>query len=415
MASAKKKKSAPKKTAAKKKPAAKKAATAKKKPTAKKATASKKTTKKTAAKKKPAPKKVASKKTAAKKTTSKLVTAKASSTKVAPAATFQEIILRLQRFWAERGCIIVQPTRTEVGAGTLNKHTFLRVLGPEPWNVAYVEPSTRPTDGRYGENPNRGQHYYQFQVILKPSPKDVQEQYLDSLRALGIEPADFDVRFVEDDWEHPALGAAGLGWEVWAQGMEVTQFTYFQQCGGLELPRVACELTYGLERLAMYIQNVENMYDLVWAVLPNGQKISYGDVHKQDEFEWSHYNFKQADTATLLRHFDDYEREAKAMLAVSDPHPLALPAYEATLKCSHTFNVLQARGVVSQTERAAYIGRIRDLARACAERYLQSREDRGFPMLVGDDRAHFPEGAPGGKECVEDRPAAQTATEGSHA
>jgi glycyl-tRNA synthetase alpha chain len=378
-----------KKTPAKKKPAA---SAKKKKPaaTAKPvASASKKkpaATKKTAAKK---TKPTATKKPAA-KAASKSSSSSSSKTKTAaPAATFQEIILRLQNFWADRGCIIVQPTRTEVGAGTLNKHTFLRVLGPEPWNVAYVEPSTRPTDGRYGENPNRGQHYYQFQVILKPSPKDVQEQYLDSLRALGIEPADFDVRFVEDDWEHPALGAAGLGWEVWAQGMEVTQFTYFQQCGGLELPRVACELTYGLERLAMYIQNVENMYDLVWAILPNGQRITYGDVHKQDEFEWSHYNFKQADTATLLRHFEDYEREAKALLAVTDPHPLALPAYEATLKCSHAFNVLQARGVVSQTERAAYIGRIRDLARGCAERYLQSREDRGFPMLVGDDRGHF--------------------------
>lgn len=313
----------------------------------------------------------------------------ASAQGMAPATTFQEVILRLQRFWADKGCIIVQPTRTEVGAGTLNKHTFLRVLGPEPWNVAYVEPSSRPTDGRYGENPNRLQHYYQFQVILKPSPKNVQELYLDSLRALGIEPADFDVRFVEDDWEHPALGAAGLGWEVWAQGMEVTQFTYFQQCGGLELPRVACELTYGLERLAMYLQNVENVYDLVWAVLPSGQKISYGDVHKQDELEWSHFNFKHADTAALLRYFDDCEAEAKRLLAVTEPHALVLPAYEHTLKCSHTFNVLQARGVVSQTERAAYIARIRDLARACAETYLATRAAKGFPMLVGDDRPHF--------------------------
>jgi glycyl-tRNA synthetase alpha chain len=306
-----------------------------------------------------------------------------------PARTFQEVILRLQRFWADKGCVIVQPTRTEVGAGTLNKHTFLRVLGPEPWNVAYVEPSSRPTDGRYGENPNRLQHYYQFQVILKPSPKNAQELYLDSLRALGIEPADFDVRFVEDDWEHPALGAAGLGWEVWAQGMEVTQFTYFQQCGGLELPRVACELTYGLERLAMYLQNVENVYDLVWAELPSGQKISYGDVHKQDELEWSHFNFKHADTAALLRTFDDCEREATRLLQVTEPHALVLPAYEHTLKCSHAFNVLQARGVVSQTERAAYIARIRDLARACAEGYLATRAARGFPMLTGPDRAHF--------------------------
>src|SRR5690349_3766982 len=230
------------------------------------------------------------------------------------ASTFQEVILRLQRFWADRGCIVVQPSGTEVGAGTLNKHTFLRVLGPEPWNTAYVEPSRRPTDGRYGENPNRAQHYYQFQVILKPSPKDVQEQYLDSLRALGIDQAAFDVRFVEDDWEHPALGAAGLGWEVWAQGMEVTQFTYFQQCGSLELPRVACELTYGLERLAMYLQDVENMFDLVWAVLPSGHKITYGDVHKQDVFEWSHYNIKQASTEILLAQFNEYESEAKRLL-----------------------------------------------------------------------------------------------------
>jgi glycyl-tRNA synthetase alpha chain len=305
------------------------------------------------------------------------------------ASTFQEVILRLQRFWADRGCLIVQPSSVEVGAGTLNKHTFLRVLGPEPWSVAYVEPSRRPTDGRYGESPNRGQHYYQFQVILKPSPKDVQEQYLDSLRALGIEPAAFDVRFVEDDWEHPALGAAGLGWEVWAQGMEVTQFTYFQQCGGLELPRVSCELTYGLERLAMYLQGVENMFDLVWAVLPSGQAITYGDVHKQDEYEWSFYNFKEADVAALFAQFQAHEAEAKKLLSTSTPGPLVLPAYEQVLRCSHTFNVLQARGVISQTERAGYIGRIRELARACAETYLKSREARGFPMLSPDDRKLF--------------------------
>jgi glycyl-tRNA synthetase alpha chain len=303
------------------------------------------------------------------------------------ATTFQEVILRLQAFWAARGCLIVQPTRTEVGAGTLNKHTFLRVLGPEPWSVAYVEPSSRPTDGRYGENPNRLQHYYQFQVLLKPSPKDIQEQYLDSLRALGIEPADFDVRFVEDDWEHPALGAAGLGWEVWAQGMEVTQFTYFQQCGGLELPRVAAELTYGLERLAMYLQNVENVYDLVWTVLPSGQKVTYGDVHKQDELEWSHYNFSHADTGVLLSQFNQNEAEAKKLLALTEP--LVLPAYEHVLKCSHLFNVLQARGVVSQTERAGYIGRIRTLARGCAERYVASRAEKNFPMLHTSERQHF--------------------------
>ena len=362
----------------------------KKKKLAKKAAPKKKAPKKKAPKKKAPAKKARQLVQAA--TTALAAAARATSKKPETAKTFQEVILRLQRFWADRGCIIVQPTRTEVGAGTLNKHTFLRVLGPEPWNVAYVEPSSRPTDGRYGENPNRLQHYYQFQVILKPSPKNVQELYLDSLRALGMEPADYDVRFIEDDWEHPALGAAGLGWEVWAQGMEVTQFTYFQQCGGLELPRVACELTYGLERLAMYLQNVENVYDLVWAELPSGQKISYGDVHKQDEFEWSHYNFKHADTAALLRQFDDCEREAKRLLEVKDPHPLVLPAYEATLKCSHAFNVLQARGVVSQTERAAYIARIRDLARGCAETYLSTRTAKGFPMLVGADRSHFVEG-----------------------
>ncbi|MCC7069857.1 MAG: glycine--tRNA ligase subunit alpha [Deltaproteobacteria bacterium] len=316
-----------------------------------------------------------------------------SSTAAPPATTFQEVILRLQRFWANKGCLIVQPTRTEVGAGTLNKHTFLRVLGPEPWSVAYVEPSSRPADGRYGENPNRLQHYYQFQVILKPSPKDIQEQYLDSLRELGIDPVAFDVRFVEDDWEHPALGAAGLGWEVWAQGMEVTQFTYFQQCGGLDLPRVSVELTYGLERLAMYLQNVENVYDLVWAQLPSGQKISYGDVHKQDELEWSHYNFKHADTGTLFAQFNQFEAEAKRLLDVAEPGALVLPAYEHALKCSHAFNVLQARGVVSQTERAGYIGRVRDLARGCAERYLASRAARGFPMLTGADRALFVEGS----------------------
>lgn len=359
-----KKKPAKKQSPAKKKPVpAKKQAKAKAKPNGNKAPAS------------------------AKKSAPPTVTRVSTSTAWPRASTFQEVILRLQRFWADRGCIVVQPSSTEVGAGTLNKHTFLRVLGPEPWNVAYVEPSRRPTDGRYGENPNRAQHYYQFQVILKPSPKDVQELYLESLRALGIDPAAFDVRFVEDDWEHPALGAAGLGWEVWAQGMEVTQFTYFQQCGGLELPRVACELTYGLERLAMYLQDVENMYDLVWSVLPNGQKISYGDVHKQDEWEWSHYNFKHADVDALLVQFTQNETAAKHLLALEPP--LVLPAYDHVLKCSHAFNVLQARGVVSQTERAGYIARVRDLARACAETYVKSREARGFPMLNEADRALF--------------------------
>lgn len=296
---------------------------------------------------------------------------------MATTTTFQDVFLKLQNYWASKGCVIAQPTDVEVGAGTLNKHTFLRVLGPEPWNVAYVEPSRRPTDGRYGENPNRLQHYYQFQVILKPAPANVQELYLESLRVLGIDPAQFDVRFVEDDWEHPGLGAWGLGWEVWAQGMEVTQFTYFQQCGGLNLDVVACELTYGLERLAMYLQNVDNVYDLVWAVLPSGQKITYGDVHKQDEKEWSHHNFTFADVDMCIRHFADYQKQAQLLLKEN----LVLPAYDYTLKCSHLFNILDARGAVSVSERAAYIGRVRDLAKACAESYLNSRREMGFPML----------------------------------
>lgn len=295
------------------------------------------------------------------------------------AQTFQEVILRLQQFWSDHGCIIVQPTDLEVGAGTLNKHTFLRVLGPEPWNVAYVEPSRRPTDGRYGENPNRLQHYYQFQVILKPAPHHPQEQYLDSLRTIGLDPIENDVRFVEDDWEHPGLGAAGLGWEVWAQGMEITQFTYFQQCGGIELDPVACELTYGLERLAMYLQNVDNVYDLIWAILPSGQKITYGDVHQQDEKEWSHHNFRYADTDMCSRHFKDYQAQALALL----DQKLVLPAYDYALKCSHLFNILDARGVVKATDRPWFISQIRDLAKRCAEGYLESRRELGFPMLQG--------------------------------
>jgi glycyl-tRNA synthetase alpha chain len=301
------------------------------------------------------------------------------------ATTFQEVLLRLQSFWDKKGCLITQPTDVEVGAGTLNKNTFLRVLGPEPWNVAYIEPCRRPTDGRYGENPNRLQAYYQYQVILKPTPDDVQEQYLDSLRALGVDPIAFDVRFVEDDWEHPALGAAGLGWEVWAQGMEVTQFTYFQQCGGFDLERISCELTYGVERLAMYLQGVDSVYDLVWTVLPSGQKVTYGDVHHQDEVEWSHYNFEQADTAMCFELFEKYRVEAEKLLAAE----LVLPAYDYALKCSHTFNLLDARGAISVTERAAYIARIRDLARGCAAAYRGRRESLGFPMLIGADRDRF--------------------------
>ncbi len=297
--------------------------------------------------------------------------------KVSKAETFQDVILRLQNYWAQQGCLIAQPAGTEVGAGTLNKNTFLRVLGPEPWNVAYVEPCRRPTDGRYGENPNRLQHYYQFQVVLKPTFPNAQELYLNSLRALGIDPIDYDVRFVEDDWEHPGLGAWGLGWEVWAQGMEVTQFTYFQQCGGIELDVVSCELTYGLERLAMYLQNVDSVYHLVWAKLPSGQEVSYGDMHQEDEREWSFHNFTNVDVEMCLRHFDDFHRQASQLL---EQH-LVLPAYDYVLKCSHMFNLLDARGAVSVTERAAYIGRIRHLADRCAEQYLAARQALGFPML----------------------------------
>lgn len=288
------------------------------------------------------------------------------------AKTFQEVILTLQNYWARHGCIIAQPTGIEVGAGTLNPHTFLRVLDEEPWNVAYVEACTRPSDGRYGENPNRFQHYYQFQVILKPAPANSQQLYLDSLVELGIDLAAFDVRFVEDDWEHPGLGAWGLGWEVWAQGMEVTQFTYFQQCGGIPLKMISCELTYGLERLAMYLQNVNNAYDLVWAVLPSGKVITYGDMRKEEEFQWSHYNFNQADTAMLFRHFDDHEKQAQLLLKES----LVLPAYQSALKCSHDFNVLDARGAIGVTQRAGYLARVRDLARSCAQAYIAAKNEQ---------------------------------------
>jgi glycyl-tRNA synthetase alpha chain len=281
--------------------------------------------------------------------------------------TFQEMILRLERYWADYGCVIAQPCDIEVGAGTLNKHTFLRVLKDEAWNVAYVEPSRRPTDGRYGENPNRMQHFYQYQVVLKPCPNNTQELYLNSLRAIGFEPEKYDIRFVEDDWEHPALGSSGLGWEVWALGMEVTQFTYFQYNGGIELKIPCCELTYGLERLAMYLQNVENVFDLVWALLPNGQRISYGDVHKRDEYEWSHHNFTFADSDMYARHFEDYYKQAEVLLAANLP----IPAYDYVLKCSHAFNILDARKAVSATERAHYIARIRAMAKNCALKYVE--------------------------------------------
>ena len=297
------------------------------------------------------------------------------------AETFQDVILRLQNFWAERGCVIQQPYDIEVGAGTMNPATFLRALGPEPWRVAYVEPSRRPTDGRYGVNPNRLQHYYQFQVILKPSPEDVQEQYLDSLKALGVDPLEHDIRFVEDDWESPNLGAWGLGWEVWLDGMEVTQFTYFQQAGGLDLDLVSAELTYGVERIAMYLQEKESVYDLVWSRHPDtGEEVTYRDVHHQSEVEFSHYNFKEAHVPSLFDAFEMYELEANNLIEKK----LTLPAYDQALKCSHAFNLLDARGAIGVSERARYIGRIRKLARACAEGYIASRHEAGFTLIKKD-------------------------------
>jgi glycyl-tRNA synthetase alpha chain len=286
--------------------------------------------------------------------------------------TFQEVILRLQTFWGARGCVLTQGYDLEVGAGTFNPHTFLRVLGPEPWRTAYVEPSRRPTDGRYGENPNRLQHYFQFQVVLKPSPLEVQDLYLESLQVLGIDPLAHDIRFVEDDWESPTLGAAGLGWEVWLDGMEVTQFTYFQQVGGVELTPVSVELTYGLERICMYLQGVDSVFDLAWT-----PEVTYGEVYHQNEVEWSGYNFNVADVAMNQRLFDDCEREAVVALAAG----LVLPAYDFVLKCSHCFNMLDARGAISVTERVGYMARVRALAHRVAQAYLARREALGFPLL----------------------------------
>ena len=276
------------------------------------------------------------------------------------------MILALQSFWAERGCVLLQPYDMEVGAGTFHPATTLRALGPDNWKAAYVQPSRRPTDGRYGENPNRLQHYYQYQVVLKPSPDDVQQLYLDSLRCLGVDPELHDIRFVEDDWESPTLGAWGLGWEVWCDGMEVTQFTYFQQVGGIECAPVTAEITYGIERLAMFIQEVENVYDLDW----NGEGVTYGDVFLRSEKEFSAYNFEHANTAVLFQHFKDAEAECKALLDQS----LALPAYDQCIKASHTFNLLDARNVISVTERAAYIGRVRALAKGCCETWLSGQK-----------------------------------------
>ncbi len=286
--------------------------------------------------------------------------------------TFQNLILSLQNYWAQRGCLIQQPYDIEKGAGTFNPATFLRVLGPEPWNVAYVEPSRRPTDGRYGENPNRLQHYYQFQVILKPSPQNIQDLYLNSLKSFGLDPQAHDIRFVEDDWESPTLGAWGLGWEVWLDGMEITQFTYFQQCGGMDLKPISGEITYGIERIAMYLQGIDNVYDLEWA---NG--IKYGDVHHQTEVEFSRYNFEEADTGMLFQLFDMYEKEC-IHLAEKD---LVFPAYDFVLKCSHAFNLLDARSAISVTERANYIGRVRNMSKLCATGYVAQREKLGYPLL----------------------------------
>ncbi|WP_245971201.1 glycine--tRNA ligase subunit alpha [Alkalispirillum mobile] len=289
--------------------------------------------------------------------------------------TFQGLILALQEFWAERGCVVLQPLDQEVGAGTFHPATFLRAIGPEPWHSAYVQPSRRPTDGRYGENPNRLQHYYQFQVVLKPSPADIQEQYLDSLRYLGIDPLTHDIRFVEDNWESPTLGAWGLGWEVWLNGMEITQFTYFQQVGGLDCHPVMGEITYGLERIAMYLQGVESVYDLLWADSPEGP-VTYGDVFLQNEKEMSAYNFEEAPVEALFRAFETHEHECQRLIEADLP----LPAYEMTLKASHTFNLLDARHAISVTERQGYILRVRTMARAVAQAYYNRREALGFPL-----------------------------------
>ena len=292
---------------------------------------------------------------------------------------FQDVILKLQDFWAKRGCVIHQPLDEECGAGTFHPATFLRVIGPEPWRTAYVQPSRRPKDGRYGENPNRLQHYFQFQVILKPSPEDVMEQYLDSLRAIGIDPGAHDIRFVEDDWESPTLGASGLGWEVWLNGMEVTQFTYFQQVGGIELDVVSAELTYGLERLCMYLQEKESVYDLAW-----NEHVTYGQIYHVNEYEQSCFNFEASDEDMLLRHFADYEQQCKSLCEAN----LLWPAYDFAMKCSHTFNLLDARGTISITERTAYIGRVRALASAVARLYYEQRKKMEYPMLNTGGSAH---------------------------
>ena len=298
--------------------------------------------------------------------------------------TFQGLVLALQQFWADKGCVVLQPLDLEVGAGTFHPATFLRAIGPESWNTAYVQPCRRPADGRYGENPNRLQHYYQFQVILNPSPQDIQSVYLESLESLGIDMAIHDVRFVEDNWESPTLGAWGLGWEVWLNGMEVTQFTYFQQVGGLECHPVSGEITYGIERIAMYLQGVDSIYDIVWTEGPNGV-VTYGDVFKQNEVEMSAFNFEQADTELLFRYFDDCEAQCNKLIEES----LALPAYEQVLKASHYFNLLDARNAISVTERQRYILRVRTLARLVAEAYFESRKQLGFPLASDELRKEY--------------------------
>ena len=290
---------------------------------------------------------------------------------------FQEIKMRLENFWASQGCVIQQPYDIEVGAGTMNPATTLRVLGPEPWRVAYVEPSRRPTDGRYGENPNRLQHYYQYQVIIQPAPDNIQEMYIESLKVLGIDPSEHDIRFVEDDWENPTTGAWGLGWEVWLDGMEVTQFTYFQQMGSLDMDVVPSEITYGLERIAMFVQKVDNVYDLSWV-----DGVKYGDVHHKGEVEHSTYNFEVASTDMLFQLFSMYEAESKKTLE----RGLVLPAYDYVLKCSHSFNLLDARNAISVTERTGYIGRVRALASACCQAYVEQRESMGHPLMGKFDK-----------------------------
>jgi len=285
---------------------------------------------------------------------------------------FQDVILALQTYWAKKGCVLSQSLDLEVGAGTFHPTTLLKSLGPEPWKVAYVQPSRRPTDGRYGDNPMRLQHYYQFQVIIKPSPSDIQALYLESLKVLGIDPMDHDIRFVEDDWESPTLGASGLGWEVWLDGMEVTQFTYFQMAGSIEVKPVSVEITYGLERICMYLQGVDNVFDLKW-----NDTVTYRDMFHQNEVEQSTYNFEKADVTMLLSLFTSYEAESKRIVA----EKLVLPAYECCIKCSHLFNLLDARGAISVTERTGYIGRIRTLARLCSQAYIEQREAMGFPLL----------------------------------